>query len=78
MTAIETILQYLDSFLEGFLGILGQSLPQEAISGIVTLFCLGVVIRLIDVGPRIPRKIYDRVTKKDEDEEWVLVRRKVK
>ena len=75
MTTVETILQYLDQFLERLLGIPSQSLTQEAIEGIVALLCLGVVLRVIDVGPKIPRKILEKIVKKNDDDEWVLVKR---
>lgn len=75
MTAVETILQYLYQFLERLLDILGTNLTPEATEGIVALFCIGIIIRLVDVGPRIPKRIFEKIIKKNDDEEWVLVKR---
>ena len=75
MSTVETIFLYLDQFLERFLGILGANLTPDATEGIVALFCIGIIIRLVDVGPKIPRKILEKIVKKNDDDEWVLVKR---
>jgi hypothetical protein len=54
---------------------LGRSLPPEAVEGIVALLFIGIIIRLVDVGPKVPRKILKKITREDEDE-YVLVRRR--
>ena len=68
MSGLDSVLNFLNSFLEVFLGILSSNLNSQAQEGIVALFCLGIVIRLINVRPKIPRpKNLKLKIKVDED-----------
>ena len=70
-------LQGISTFANTLISIVSGALNPLAIEGLTFLFLLGVVLRIINGGSRIPEKIAERVRKRDdEDEEWVLVRRR--
>jgi len=75
-------LQGISNFVDSMISIIGGSLNPLAVEGIIALFCIGVIIRLIDNAPKIPGKIAERVRKRrdeDDDEyEYIRVRRQRK
>ncbi len=82
-TVIGGALQGISNFAYTLISIITGSLTPATIEGILGLIGIGIIIRLIDVGPKIPGKVIERIKKekgKDDDEEWeyVMIRRKKK
>ncbi len=68
-------LQGISNFVTTLVSVIGGSLNSAAIEGIIALTAVGFIIRLVDVGPKIPGKIAERVKKKkDDDDEWEYIR----
>lgn len=68
-------LQGISNFVNSFIGIIGGVLNPAAVEGILALFAIGILIRLIDNAPKIPGKIVERIKKKKDDEdEWEYIR----
>jgi len=73
---VESILEGAGRFAQSLISIITGNLTPATIEGLTFLFLLGIVIRVIDVGPKIPGKIAERVRKEDDEWEYVMVRRK--
>jgi len=80
-TVIGGALTGISDFVYSFVNIITGSLNPAAIEGIVALIGIGIVIRLVDVAPKIPRKILDEIERRrdgDDDFEYIKVRRQRK
>jgi hypothetical protein len=80
-TIVEGALQGFSDFVNSFVDIIGGSLNPTAIEGITALTAIGFIIRLVDVAPKIPRKILDEIERRrddDDDFEYIKVRRQRK
>ncbi len=71
---IETLLEGAGRFAQTLISIIIGSLPPPAVEGLTFLFLLGVVLRIINVGSRVPGKIAERVRKRDEEDDWEYIR----
>lgn len=69
-------LQGISNFANSLINIVTGSLNPLAVEGIIALFCIGVIIRLIDNAPKIPGKIAERIKKRkdDDEDEWEYIR----
>ncbi len=75
-------LQGISNFANSLVSILTGSLNPAAVEGIIALFCLAVIIRIIDGVPKIPGKVLDKISQRrkdrdddDDDYEYIKVRR---
>ena len=73
---IESILEGAGRFAQTLISIITGNLTPAAVEGLTFLFLLGIVLRVINVGSKVPGKVAERIRKKDDDDEWVLVRRR--
>ena len=72
---IEDVIIGIGNFANTLISIITGSLPPAAVEGLTFLFLLGIVIRVINVGPKIPGKIAERIRKREDDEdEWEYIR----
>ncbi len=70
-------LQGISNFANSLINLIGGALNPAAVEGILALFAIGIIIRLVDVAPRIPGKIVKRIKKKrkdDDEDEWEYIR----
>lgn len=67
-------LQGISNFVNTLVNVVTGSLNQTAVEGLSFLFLLGIVLRVLDGGVRMPK--LPKRKKDDEEEEWILVRRK--
>lgn len=73
---VEDVIIGIGNFANTLISIITGSLNPAAVEGIIALFLLGIVIRLIDGAPKIPGKIAERVRKRrdEDDDEWEYIR----
>lgn len=77
------IVNGIGQFANSLIEIIGGSLNADAVEGIIALFCIGIIIRLVDTAPKIPGKVWEKVSqgrkRRDDDDEddyeYIRVRR---
>ncbi len=76
----QSIVNGFGQFANNLISIFSGVLNPAAVEGIVALFCIAVIIRLVDVGPKIPGMIIERVKKRKDDDddefEYIMTRRR--
>jgi len=70
------IVRILLDFLRTFTGLLTNVLTFDIIQGVVAITAIGFFVRMFDGTSKEPKAILLREDKNDDDEEWILVRRR--
>ena len=71
-------LEGISGFLSSLFNVIGGSLNPAAVEGILVLFAISIVYRIFNGGVQIPEIKRRKKVEPEDDEEWVLVRRKKK
>ncbi len=70
------VLQGFSNFVNSLVGIIGGSLNPVAIEGLSFLFLLGIVLRVLDGGVKLPKVKVPKLKRKDDEDEdeWEYIR----